>query len=281
MKRLVKGILLLALTLVGTRAAAQSATATADSLAVDTVSTAVATVWSAHISPVLEQRYANDSVATAEFVRGITEAFNITADREPYYQGVLQGITIQQRLKQMRELGFPISRDTFIAALAVALSGKPTGFTPASADRYLSDFIARRMEAQQAADTLSVESQKAFLARESAKEGAITTPSGLIFQIITEGEGEGPTLDDAVKLVYTGRLYNGEVFDSSEGEEVTFPVSGLVPGFTQGLLMMKPGGTYRIIIPAELGYGARGTAGVIPGNAALDFTITLNEVVKR
>lgn len=281
MRHLVTGLIALIASSLPLSAAARPGIPADDPAAADTVSAAVATVWGSHISPVLEQRYAGDSVATSQFMRGLVEAFSISDDREPFYQGILQGLTIAQRLEQMRQLGFPIDTARFVDALAAALAGRPTGFTPASADRYLSDFMARSVEAQQAADTLSVESQKAFLARESAREGAVTTPAGLIFQVITEGEGDGPTLNDAVKVVYTGRLYNGEVFDSSDGEEVTFPVSGLVPGFTQGLLMMKPGGTYRIIIPAELGYGPRGTAGVIPGNAALDFTITLNEVLKR
>lgn len=251
-----------------------------DSLAADTVSAALATVWSSHMSPILEQRYAADADAAGQFIKGIRDAFNVGSDLEPYYQGILQGMTVVERLGQMRELGFPIDRDAFIKALSVALSGGETGFTPSGADRYLSDYMSRQYERRLAADTLSMESQKAFLAREAAREGVMETPQGLLFQVITEGEGEGPSIDDSVRVTYTGRLYNGEIFDESESE-VVFPVSGLVPGFTQGLLMMKPGGTYRIIIPSELGYGSRGTAGVIPGNAALDFTITLHDVIRR
>ncbi len=277
MKRFVLG---LALLLAAATSWARPAALPGDSLAADTVSAALATVWSSHMMPVLEQNYAGDGNATDAFVRGITDAFNVSAEQEPYYQGVLQGLTIVERLGQMRQLGFPIDREAFIKALGVALAGGETGFTPTSADRYLSDYMSRKYEQQMAADTLSVESQKQFLAREAARDGVITTPSGLLFEVITEGEGEGPSLDDSVRVTYTGKLYNGEVFDSSDSD-VTFPVSGLVPGFTQGLLMMKPGGTYRIIIPAELGYGNRGTAGVIPGNAALDFTITMHEVIKR
>lgn len=277
MKRFVLGLTLL---LAAATSWARPAALPADSLAADTVSAALATVWSSHMMPVLEQKYSGSSNATDAFVRGITDAFNVSAEQEPYYQGILQGLTIVERLGQMRQLGFPVDRDAFIKALAVALAGGETGFTPTSADRYLSDYMSRKYEQQMAADTLSVESQKQFIAREAARDGVITTPSGLLFEVITEGEGEGPSLDDSVRVTYTGRLYNGEVFDSSDSD-VTFPVSGLVPGFTQGLLMMKPGGTYRIIIPAELGYGNRGTAGVIPGNAALDFTITMHEVIKR
>lgn len=253
---------------------------TANSAEADTVSTALATVWGAHLGPVLDQRYPGDSVAAREFVRGITDAFSVSAEQEAYYQGILQGLTVVQRLGQMRELGLPIDREAFVRALAAALTGGETGFTPTTADQYLNDYMSRQYEQQMAADTLNMESQRAFMDREAAREGVIKTPSGLLFEVLTEGEGSGPSMDDRVVLSYTGRLYNGEIFDASEDGPVTFPVSGLVPGFTQGLLMMKPGGTYRIIIPPDLGYGPQGTAGVIPGNAALDFTITLHEIVK-
>ncbi|MDE6084862.1 MAG: FKBP-type peptidyl-prolyl cis-trans isomerase [Muribaculaceae bacterium] len=254
-------------------------TATHDEAA-DTVSTALATVWSGHIRPILEQNYGTDSKAKDEFIRGITEAFNVSPDQEPYYQGILQGFTVMQRLGQMRELGLPAERDAFLRALGIALAGGDTGFTPTTADEYLNSFMSRKYEAMAAADTLSMQSQVEFLARERAREGVIETPSGLLFQVITEGEGAGPSLDDAVVVTYTGRLYNGEIFDEAP-TAVTFPVKGLVEGFTQGLLMMKPGGTYRIVIPPSLGYGSSGTAGVIPGNAALDFTITLHDVLKQ
>lgn len=259
--------------------AADDITATHDEAA-DTVSTALATVWSGHILPILEQNYGTDAKAKEDFIKGISEAFNVSPDQEPYYQGILQGFTVMQRLGQMRELGLPAERDAFLRALGVALNGGDTGFTPTSADAYLNSYMSRKYEAMAAADTLSMASQMDFLARERAREGVIETPSGLLFQVITEGEGMGPSLDDAVAVTYTGRLYNGEIFDEAE-TPVTFPVKGLVEGFSQGLLMMKPGGTYRIVIPPALGYGPSGTAGIIPGNAALDFTITLHGVIKQ
>lgn len=277
--RRILATLIVAACVFATRAQSQPQETTAQ--AADTVSAALATVWAGHIAPVLDARYPGDAKAAGEFVRGITDAFNVSPEQEAYYQGILQGFTVVERLGQMRDLGFPIDRDAFIKALSTALAGGETGFTPTSADHYLNDYMSRQYEAQMAADTLSVESQNAFLAREEARDGVIKTPSGLLFEVITEGEGDGPTLDDSVVVDYTGKLYNGEVFDSSDGQPVTFPVKGLVPGFTQGLLMMKPGGTYRIIIPASLGYGSKGASGVIPGNAALDFTIKLDHVVKN
>ncbi|MDE6557251.1 MAG: FKBP-type peptidyl-prolyl cis-trans isomerase, partial [Duncaniella sp.] len=103
-------------------------------------------------------------------------------------------------------------------------------------------------------------------------------PSGLVFQVITEGEGAMPQSGERVKVNYTGRLSDGTVFDQTDAP-VTFDVDRLVPGFTEGLKMMRPGGTYRLVIPASLGYGDTGAAGVIPPGAALDFTVELVEVV--
>ena len=128
-------------------------------------------------------------------------------------------------------------------------------------------------------EPLSLQSQADYLADQRAREGVIETPSGLLFEVITEGEGATPTDADRVSVTYAGRLSDGTVFDSTE-RPVQFPVANLVPGFTEGLKMMKAGGEYRIIIPAALGYGDKGAAGVIPPGAVLDFTIRLLDVVR-
>ena len=109
-----------------------------------------------------------------------------------------------------------------------------------------------------------------------------TTESGLQFRVIKEGEGPHPTSADIALIDYTGRLPDGKVFDSSKGQPRPLAVSGTIPGFSEGLQLMKKGGTYRLRIPPELGYGAepqKDQAGqvVIPGNATLEFDITLHE----
>ena len=100
-----------------------------------------------------------------------------------------------------------------------------------------------------------------------------------MFIVLTPGQGDFPTAANTVELTYTARLSSGEVFDES-AEPVQFPVEGLVPGFSEGLCLMQPGGSYRLVIPAELGYGAQGIPGIIPGGAALDFTVNLIRIVK-
>jgi len=107
------------------------------------------------------------------------------------------------------------------------------------------------------------------------------TASGLHYKVIKEGKGAHPTTSDVALIDYTGRLADGTVFDSTKGKQpVPMPVSGSIPGFSEGLQLMSKGSTYRLIIPPELGYGAEGAGnGAIPPNATLDFEVTLHEFI--
>jgi FKBP-type peptidyl-prolyl cis-trans isomerase FkpA len=107
-----------------------------------------------------------------------------------------------------------------------------------------------------------------------------TTPSGLQYQVVKEGEGTSPTENDVAVIDYTGRLMDGTVFDSTQGKQpVPMPVGGSIPGFSEGLKLMQKGATYKFRIPPELAYGEKGAGGVIPPNATLEFEVTLHEFV--
>ena len=106
----------------------------------------------------------------------------------------------------------------------------------------------------------------------------VATASGLRFQTLAPGTGPRPTAQDAVLIAYEGRLSDGKVFDKSE-QPFGMMVSGVIPGFQEGLLLMNQGGTYRFWIPGALAYGPEGTPdGTIPPNAELDFTVTLVDI---
>ena len=107
-----------------------------------------------------------------------------------------------------------------------------------------------------------------------------TTPSGLRYIVMKEGTGAKPGPTSTVKVDYTGYLTNGTKFDSSidSGQPATFPLNGVISGWTEGVQLMSPGAKYKFIVPPELGYGAGGYPPVIPGNAALVFDIELHEV---
>jgi hypothetical protein len=108
-----------------------------------------------------------------------------------------------------------------------------------------------------------------------------TTPSGLQYRVIEEGEGPSPTATDVAFITYTGRLADGTVFDSNEGgQPLPMPVAegAAIPGFTEGLRMMKKGAKYQLRIPPNLGYGDK-AQGPIPANSTLDFDVTLVEIM--
>lgn len=111
-----------------------------------------------------------------------------------------------------------------------------------------------------------------------------TTDSGLKYVMVKEGTGKQPTAADEVTVTYTGRLLDGTVFDSTDnhgGEPISFPLNRVIPGWTEGMQLMKEGGEMVIYIPSDLGYGPNGTpGGPIPPNADLIFEINLKKVVK-
>lgn len=122
----------------------------------------------------------------------------------------------------------------------------------------------------------------AFLEENKKQEGVVELPSGLQYKVITEGTGDNPKPEDVVEVHYTGKLIDGTVFDSSveRGQPVKFPLNGVIPGWTEGLQLMKPGAKYMLYIPSSLAYGDRGT-GPIPGGATLIFEVNLLSIEKN
>lgn len=116
----------------------------------------------------------------------------------------------------------------------------------------------------------------AFLTENAKKADVKTTASGLQYSVQKEGTGKQPKATDIVKVHYEGKLVNGEVFDSSfkRGEPIEFPLNQVIPGWTEGLQLMKEGGEYTFFIPSNLGYGPQG-AGPIPPNSTLIFKVQL------
>lgn len=240
----------------------------------DSCAAAFATIMAQYLRPELAKRSDNPSVD--EFIRGVREAFAIRDSSDAYHFGVRNGLGMLDRVDGMAEMGFPITPANFCAALAQAMQGTAMGFDANSADEYLR-VAMNRINPPKEEIVLTPESQQQFLSEQAKREGVQMTPSGLLYEVITEGEGPHPTDTDMVKVTYTGKLSDGTIFDQTE-RPVQFPVKNLVPGFTEGLKLMKPGGQYRLFIPAQLGYGDLGAGGVIPPGAVLDFTVTLLEI---
>ncbi len=122
-----------------------------------------------------------------------------------------------------------------------------------------------------------MEAQQQFLDENSKREGVVTLPSGLQYEVLQEGNGEKPSDTSRVTVHYEGRLSDGKVFDSSykRGQPATFGVRQVISGWTEALQLMPVGAKWRLFIPSELGYGSRGAGGSIPPNAALVFDVEL------
>ena len=166
----------------------------------------------------------------------------------------------------------PLDLDSLIAGLRDGLSAKAPQYSPEVCAQALQQLATQQMSAMQ-------EKDKQFLVTNAKAQGVQTTPSGLQYKVISKGKGEGasPTKADTVTVHYRGKLINGEVFDESygRGEPTSFGVGQVIPGWTEGLQLMKVGDKFEFVIPAELGYGARGAGDVIPPNATLIFEVEL------
>lgn len=222
------------------------------------------------------RRVAAGLLAAVSFSAFAEEVVPTQADSTASALATLYGTSISMRLDEVENMGIEVNRNAFVKALGEILSGGSTGFDMQGADNYMREVSMRtpRIKPEYKA------AQDAFLAAQEKREGVVKTPSGLLFEVISEGEGAMPQATDRVEVKYTGRLSDGKEFDSSRGNSVTFGVSQLIPGFTEGLKMMKPGGKYRLIIPSDLGYGDRGAGREIAPGAALDFEVELVSILK-
>lgn len=179
----------------------------------------------------------------------------------------------------------PLDIDILMQGLRASYLGEETLLTPEEALAEREQFIQRRQ--QQLAEErgeearINAEEGEAFLAANADKEGITVTDSGLQYRVLTEGEGASPDADDRVTVHYRGKLINGVEFDSSyaRGEPATFGLNQVIPGWTEGVQLMKEGAKYEFFVPSDLAYGEQGRPGPIGPNSTLIFEVELIEVV--
>ena len=188
------------------------------------------------------------------------------------------GYQFGQNLKKMHA---DLDAGVLSKGLEDALSGKESLLSEEEMGSSLSDLRQKSMaavqqELKEKAEKNLVESEK-FLAENKTKEGVKTTASGLQYKILKEGEGPSPKVGDTVTVNYRGTLVDGTQFDSSydRGEPATFPLTGVIPGWTEALQLMKKGSKWMLYIPPDLAYGERGAGNRIPPNSALIFEVEL------
>ena len=141
--------------------------------------------------------------------------------------------------------------------------------------------IGAKMEAGKKAQYEAVVAQgEKFLTENKTREGVKETASGLQYIVVKEGDGELPTASSTVSVHYTGTLLDGTVFDSSvqRGQPATFPVNGVIAGWTEALQLMTVGSSWKLFIPYQLAYGDQGAGGAIPPYATLIFDVELLEI---
>jgi FKBP-type peptidyl-prolyl cis-trans isomerase FklB len=190
------------------------------------------------------------------------------------------GFTMAENL--ISNFGDSIDEDAFVAGVRDRFADKERAVSMEEARASLNALAEQQAEALAGRAEENLTAGAAFLAENGVREGVVTLPSGLQYEILTAAEGEMPVATDTVTTHYHGTLIDGTVFDSSyeRGEPASFPLNGVIPGWTEGLQLMAVGAKWRLYIPPGLAYGEQ-DRGPIPGNSTLIFDVELLEIAGR
>jgi len=195
------------------------------------------------------------------------------AQKLGYAVGIQMGVSLQRE-------GIEPDLDALYLGIRDAMEGKQPRI---SQDEARAALMAAHDEQEKKRGSMAAKNKEAgtkFLAENAKKPGVKTTASGLQYKVISSGKGKSPTLESTVTTHYTGKLIDGTVFDSSRerGQPATFPVKGVISGWTEALQMMKEGDHWEVFLPADLAYGERGAGQAIGPNATLVFDVELIKV---
>ncbi|WP_439883173.1 FKBP-type peptidyl-prolyl cis-trans isomerase [Pontibacter sp. MBLB2868] len=180
----------------------------------------------------------------------------------------------------LKKQGIEVEAAPFMTGLQEVLEGKPSTLSQEEVQQAMMALQQEMTQKQGAVGNVNKQAGEEFLAENKNKPGVNTLPSGLQYEVIEEGNGKSPSATDTVTVHYKGTLIDGTTFDSSyeRGEPATFPVNGVIAGWTEALQMMKEGAKWRLYIPSNLAYGAQGAGDVIGPNSALLFDVELLSV---
>ena len=193
------------------------------------------------------------------------------------------GMEIAQNLKKAGVES--LEYKDFAAGLTAIFENTEKVMTVEEGEKIMNEYFEKKQKEEDAREQMKAAVAKKegeeYLRLNKVKEGVTVTPSGLQYRVLTEGEGKNPTAHSRVRCHYEGKFVSGEVFDSSykRGEPVVFGLDQVIPGWSEGVCLMKPGAKYEFTIPAKLAYGERGIPGRIPGNSVLTFTVELLEIL--
>ncbi|MBD5172315.1 MAG: FKBP-type peptidyl-prolyl cis-trans isomerase [Bacteroidales bacterium] len=196
------------------------------------------------------------------------------SDKLSYAWGLAMG-------RQLQGMGVKeLNSERFKDGVKVAFDGGTPEIPVEEAQKLITDYLT---ELQQKAEAAAREAGEKFLEENKKNEKVQVTASGLQYIVEKEGEGAQPSAEDEVTVHYTGKLTDGTVFDSSvnRGEPATFPLNRVIPGWTEGVQLMKEGAKYTFFIPSDLAYGPQGVPNAIPPHSTLIFEVELLKVVKK
>ncbi|MCI6495373.1 MAG: FKBP-type peptidyl-prolyl cis-trans isomerase [Muribaculaceae bacterium] len=183
--------------------------------------------------------------------------------------------------RQLQGMGMKeLNVKDFSDGVASVFEQKEPAMSPEEAQKLIQDYLN---DLQQKAEEAAKAAGTAFLKENKQNPNVKETSTGLQYVVEKEGTGAQPTAEDEVTVHYTGRLLDGTVFDSSvnRGEPATFPLNRVIPGWTEGVQLMKEGAKYTFFIPSDLAYGPQGIPGAIPPHSTLIFDVELIKVVKK
>jgi FKBP-type peptidyl-prolyl cis-trans isomerase FklB len=186
------------------------------------------------------------------------------------------GLGIGQQIKSMNIENFSI--EDFTKSISDVMEGKQTAFSAREAQIMLQEYFSKKQkeEAQE-----HIAEGKAYLDANAKRAGVVVTKSGLQYEVLQEGTGKSPKATDKVRCHYEGRLLDGTIFDSSyqRGEPADFGLNQVIPGWTEGVQLMKEGAKFRFTIPYLLAYGEQGAGASIPPFSTLIFDVELIKVL--
>jgi FKBP-type peptidyl-prolyl cis-trans isomerase FklB len=189
--------------------------------------------------------------------------------------------------KNFKRQSIDIDPDILARGIKDGLSGVKPLLSEQEAKEVLAAFEkvmrAKQEETRKAVGEKNKKEGEVFLAENKAKEGVKTAPSGLQYKVIKPGTGKKPQATDTVTVHYRGTLADGTEFDSSyrRGKPATFPVSGVIPGWTEALQLMEEGAKWQVVIPSKLAYGEQGSGQAIGPNATLIFEVELISIQEK
>lgn len=234
-----------------------------------------------------QEKAVEPAKAEAAAEQAVEMTFADERQKQSYALGSMFGKQAQGSLKSLKELGIELDAVQFEQGLLETLkdSGKlADADLQATLQVLQQEHTKLSQEAQ--AKAAEVQAKKAetsktdgvaYLAENAKKEGVKVTDSGLQYEVLIEGEGASPKAEDVVEVHYRGTLLDGTQFDSSydRGQSTSFPLNQVIPGWTEGVQLMKTGSKYRFVIPSELAYGERGAGNSIPAHSTLIFEVEL------